>query len=104
MKRINIPVKLYDEIKDFCSLNNIKNVNKEISYMLEKGFNLTKYGNSPFKTNDFKLTITPREEEVVTTITNNEPIKEKEIEQIEEIVIEKPKKTEKKRGITIIKN
>ena len=29
---------------------------------------------------------------------------EVEIEQIEKIVIEKPKKTEKKRGITIIKN
>ena len=40
--------KLYQEIKEYCELNNIEDINKEINRLLRIGFNIEKYGTSPF--------------------------------------------------------
>lgn len=38
--------KLYDEIKEYCKLNNLK-VNEFINKIIRTGFNIEKYGNCP---------------------------------------------------------
>lgn len=40
--------KLYSEIMEYCELNNIKNVDKFVNDCLLSGFNIVRYGNSPF--------------------------------------------------------
>ena len=40
--------KLMEEIKQYCELNNIEDLNKEINRLLRIGFNIEKYGTSPF--------------------------------------------------------
>ena len=40
--------KLYQEIKEYCELNNIEDIDKEINRLLRIGFNIEKYGVSPF--------------------------------------------------------
>ena len=103
MKRIHIPKKLYREIEDYCLFNNIKDISKEITSMLEKGFRLTQYGNSPFKENISFQLVTKVEEEKNVVIKKNdivEPTQENIIEQIPSV----KKEGKKKKGITIIKN
>lgn len=80
-----IDEKLYKEIKEYCILNNIENVEKEINRLLKIGFNYEKYGNSPFykKQNNEE---------------NDIEVVEERVEKQEEIK-EKPKKR-----IRIIKN
>lgn len=80
-----IDEKLYKEIKEYCILNNIENVEKEINRLLKIGFNYEKYGNSPFYK---KQNIEENDIEVV----------EERVEKQEEIK-EKPKKR-----VRIIKN
>lgn len=81
-----IDEKLFNEIKEYCVINNINDIEKEINKLLRIGFNYEKYGNSPFyekqdiKENDIEV------------------IKEKVDKQKEEIK-EKPKKR-----VRIIKN
>jgi transposase len=48
MKKIKIPDKLFKEIDDFCLFNNIKNVEDEIVTYIIQGFNIKKFGLSPF--------------------------------------------------------
>ena len=40
--------KLMEEIKQYCELNNIEDLDKEINRLLRIGFNIEKYGTSPF--------------------------------------------------------
>ena len=40
--------KLLEEIKEYCELNNIEDIDKEINRLLRIGFNIEKYGVSPF--------------------------------------------------------
>ena len=80
-----IDEKLYKEIKEYCILNNIENVEKEINRLLKIGFNYEKYGNSPFYK---KQNIEENDIEIV----------EERVEKQEEIK-EKPKKR-----VRIIKN
>lgn len=39
---------LLEEIKEYCKINNIDNIKKEINKILKIGFNIIKYGNTPF--------------------------------------------------------
>jgi hypothetical protein len=89
MKRIQIPKKMYDDIKEYCLYNNIKNVNQQITFLLELGFNFFRYGTSPFD-NQIPFQI-------------QEDVKEKHDKEISSNV-EVQEKKEKKKGITIIKN
>jgi len=67
---MRVPKKIRDEIKSFCELNNIKEIDPFIIEQIVKGFNITKYGNAPFV------------QEVVVT-------QEVPVEKIKEVIIEK---------------
>lgn len=97
MKRIQIQKKLYDEIKEYCSYNDIKEVNQYIIHLIELGFNFTKYGVSPFN-NQIPQFVRQEEKQPI--------IKEKEVVTVKEELpkVEIQEKKEKKKGITIIKN
>ena len=82
--------KLIKEIEEYCILNNISDTSNEVNNMLRCGFNITKFGTSPFN-------------------KPNEIIKEKEvvenIEIVEEKTVEKtPIETKPKKRIRVIKN
>lgn len=95
MKQIQIPKKLYNEIKDYCSYNEIKGVNHHIVYLIELGFNFMRYGVSPFNN---QVPQYVKEEE-------KQPIVEDVVTVKEELPkVEIQEKKEKKKGITIIKN
>lgn len=93
MKRIHIPKKLYNEIKEYCEFNNLDDITKEIVNYIQTGFNLVKYGNSPFLSFNIKTNENLKEEKEEKKV--QETIKDAVIEKIEK----KPKK-----GIIIIKN
>ena len=40
--------KLLKEIEEYCLINNISDINKEINRILRIGFNIVKYGDTPF--------------------------------------------------------
>ena len=52
--------KLYKEIEQFCKLNNIDDVEQEINTILQIGFNVIRFGVSPFQ----QTVNIPQEEEV----------------------------------------
>ena len=95
MKQIQIPKKLYNEIKDYCSYNKIKGVNHHIVYLIELGFNFMRYGVSPF---DNQVPQYVKEEEKQPIVKDVVTVKE------ELPKVEIQEKKEKKKGITIIKN
>ena len=95
MKQIQIPKKLYNEIKDYCSYNEIKGVNHHIVYLIELGFNFMRYGVSPF---DNQVPQYVKEEEKQPIVKDVVTVKE------ELPKVEIQEKKEKKKGITIIKN
>lgn len=78
-KTFEIEEKLYKEFLDYCSLNEIQNVDDEFIKMFIIGFNISKYGISPFKkgefTNETKLEIPKKEIAEKETIENVTPIK-----------------------------
>ena len=95
MKQIQIPKKLYNEIKDYCSYNEIKGVNHHIVYLIELGFNFMRYGVSPF---DNQVPQYVKEEEKQPIVKDVVTVKE------ELPKVELQDKKGKKKGITIIKN
>ena len=46
---MEIPKQKLKEIKEFCKLNKIKDIDKFILSILQIGFNVEKYGNAPWK-------------------------------------------------------
>ena len=42
---MRVPKKIRDEIKAYCEINNIENIDPFIVEQIVKGFNITKYGN-----------------------------------------------------------
>lgn len=76
--------KLLQEIEEYCKINNINDIKKEINKMLRIGFNFEKYGDVNF----YRQTIKEKVQE-----------KEEEVQEVKEAIQEKPKKR-----IRIIKN
>jgi len=76
--------KLLKDIKAYCKLNQIEDVDGLINKMLTKGFVIEKYGETPGKTkkedvkriNKYKITIREENEKVIEEIvvTKPEPI------------------------------
>lgn len=77
--------KLVEEIKEYCRLNDIKDYKNFINVLLQRSFNLEKYGSSPF---NFNKTTSIQTEEV--------KLVDKPIEENKEI-------NTKKSGIKIVK-
>lgn len=69
-----IEKKLLNEIKQFCQLNNIKDVKLFINRLLLESFNKLKYGDSPFKKTISKKEETIEEAEVTSNKLNKKGI------------------------------
>lgn len=79
--------KLLKEITEYCNINNIKDIESKINEFLRIGFNIEKYGNSPFY-------------ETFPKIAETKEIKKEEInKKVNDVKEEKPKKK-----VRIIKN
>jgi len=65
---------LLEEIKIYCDLNKIEDVDQFINRLLSKAFALEKYGDKPTK----KPVVTPVVEEKKETTPITEPIKQSE--------------------------
>jgi pentatricopeptide repeat protein len=72
---------LYNEILEYCKLNNIEDVEGLINKMLERGFQIEKYGETPIKINNEivkeKIVYLNNDEEVLKM---NDIIKDKDNE------------------------
>ena len=85
---MKIPKKLKDEIWEYCRLNDITDIDAFILKSTQQGFNIEKYGTTPFKVGDKGPKVIEKEVvKVVTATTEVEIIKEIpiEIEVIKEV-------------------
>lgn len=82
--------KLLKEIEEYCLINNISDVNKEINRILKIGFNIVKYGNTPF--GSFNVNEKPKE------------VNENIIQETEKPVIVNKNEEKIKKRIRIVKN
>ena len=85
---MRVPKKIRDEIKKFCELNDIDDIDKFIIKNIETGFNIEKYGNAPFVQEVIV------EKEVVKEVVKEIPV-EVEVVKVEEKIIEKEVPVEK---------
>lgn len=53
--KIKIKDKLLSDIVKYCNINDISDINEEINKFIEIGFNVTKYGNTPFSKGNEKI-------------------------------------------------
>jgi len=95
---MNIPKKLKKEIKDYCVLNNITDIETFMLEAVKQGFNIEKYGNAPFDLSKPQEIVEKEVEKIVEII--------KEVEKIVEIPVEKivEKEVEKIVEVTITDN
>lgn len=94
---MEIPKKLKDEIWEYCRLNDITDLNAFMGKMLNQGFNIEKYGTTPFSINQPEKEIVEKIIEVpvevikeVEKIVEKEVIKEVPVEKIIEVIKEVP--------------
>ncbi len=98
---MEIPKELKKEIIDYCKLNNIEDVDAFILKNFKQGFNIEKYGTSPFKVKEQEPKII--EKEIIKTITATtevEVIKEVPVEVIKEVEVEVVKEVIKEVTVT----
>ena len=79
---MELPKDLKDEIKKYCILNDITDLNAFMVRMLKQGYNIEKYGATPFKMGQ-------KEPEIIEKEIIREVIVEKEV--IKEVIVEKEK-------------
>ena len=93
---MKIPKKLKDEIWEYCRLNDITDIDAFILKSTQQGFNIEKYGTTPFKIGGKEPEVIEKEVvKVVTATTEVEIIKEipveieviKEVEKIVEVTV-----------------
>lgn len=92
---MKIPKKLKDEIWEYCRLNDITDIDAFILKSTQQGFNIEKYGTTPFKMGGEPEVIEKEVVKTVTATTEVEIIKEvpveieviKEIEKIVEVTV-----------------
>ncbi len=92
---MKIPKKLKDEIWEYCRLNNITDIDAFILKSTQQGFNIEKYGVTPFKIGGEPEVIEKEVVKVITATTEVEIIKEipieieviKEVEKIVEVTV-----------------
>lgn len=83
MPTIDIPTKVMKEFETFCSCNGIEDVEKEFLAVFTLGFNVRKYGVTPFKSLEPLKTKDTIAQPNITNKKNNTQEKQQE---------EKPKK------------
>jgi hypothetical protein len=79
---MELPKDLKDEIWEYCRLNDITDLNAFMVRMLKQGYNIEKYGATPFKMGQ-------KEPEIIEKEIIREVIIEKEV--IKEVIVEKEK-------------
>lgn len=92
---MKIPKKLKDEIWEYCRLNDITDIDAFILKSTQQGFNIEKYGTTPFKIGGEPEVIEKEVIKVITATTEVEIIKEvpieieviKEVEKIVEVTV-----------------
>lgn len=92
---MKIPKKLKDEIWEYCRLNDITDIDAFILNSTQQGFNIEKYGTTPFKIGGEPEVIEKEVVKVITATTEVEIIKEipveieviKEVEKIVEVTV-----------------
>lgn len=92
---MEIPKKLKDEIWEYCRLNDITDIDAFILNSTQQGFNIEKYGTTPFKIGGEPEVIEKEVVKVITATTEVEIIKEvpveieviKEVEKIVEVTV-----------------
>jgi len=93
---MKIPKKLKDEIWEYCRLNDITDIDAFILKSTQQGFNIEKYGTTPFKIGGKEPEVIEKEVvKVITATTEVEIIKEvpveivviKEVEKIVEVTV-----------------
>jgi hypothetical protein len=93
---MKIPKKLKDEIWEYCRLNDITDIDAFTLKSTQQGFNIEKYGTTPFKVGGKEPKVIEKEVvKVVTATTEVEIIKEipieieviKEVEKIVEVTV-----------------
>ena len=91
---MKIPKKLKKEIKDYCVLNNITDIETFMLDAVKQGFNIEKYGNAPFDLSKPPEIVEKEVEKIVEIIKEVEKIIEVPIEKIVEkeveIIVEVP--------------
>lgn len=92
---MKIPKKLKDEVWEYCRLNDITDIDAFILKSVQQGFNIEKYGTTPFKIGGEPEVIEKEVVKVITATTEVEIIKEipieieviKEVEKIVEVTV-----------------
>ena len=108
---MELPKELKDEIWEYCRLNDITDLNAFMVRMLKQGYNIEKYGATPFKVGQKEPEIIEKEiirevekivEVIKEVIVEKEVIKEVIVEVIKEVPVEVIKEiiVEKIGGIT----
>ena len=78
---MKIPKKLKDEIWEYCGLNNISDIDTFMLKTLQQGFNIEKYGTTPFKIGGKELEVIEKEViKVITATTEVEIVREVPVE------------------------
>lgn len=93
---MEIPKKLKNEVWEYCRLNNITDIDTFMLKSLQQGFNIEKYGTTPFKIGSKGLEVIEKEViKVITATTEVEVVREvpveieviKEVEKIVEVTV-----------------
>jgi len=93
---MEIPKKLKDEIWEYCRLNNITDIDSFMLKSLQQGFNIEKYGPTPFTIGGKEPEVIEKEVvKVITATTEVEVVREvpveieviKEVEKIVEVTV-----------------
>ena len=92
---MEIPKKLKDEFWEYCRLNNITDIDSFMLKSLQQGFNIEKYGTTPFKIGGEPEVIEKEVIKVITATTEVEVVREvpveieviKEVEKIVEVTV-----------------
>ena len=94
---IELTKKIEDSLKEYCSLNNIEDIEKFSIDCLIQGFNILKYGTSPLDNIRRSKSVytsdnLKQEEIIITGINDKSTSKDIEIEEVKEDIIKKDNK------------
>jgi hypothetical protein len=92
---MEIPKKLKDEFWEYCRLNDVTDIDSFMLKSLQQGFNIEKYGTTPFKIGGEPEVIEKEVIKVITATTEVEVVREvpveieviKEVEKIVEVTV-----------------
>jgi hypothetical protein len=103
---VNIDEKLKTDILDYCSVNNISDIESFISKILNQGFLIEKYGTSPIKPQYVEKEVIKEVEKLVEVPVEKivEVVKEVPVEKIVEVVKEVPVEKIVEREVFITNN